>query len=166
MRVARLAGVAVAVLAVSACVSSPGFIPLPSASENLKALGGEWRGEYTNPATGRRGNLYFALTPGEDAAAGEIVVYPHMGPGVVKWENRVTIASARYLAEVQTVRFVSYESGILTARVGPYVDANCGNVHVTTFFAEMRNGQLAGNFITRSDAHEPHTGQWTASRVR
>lgn len=166
MRAATLMAGAAVALTLSACASSPAFVPLPSPSENLAALGGEWRGEYKNPANGRSGTLYFSLASQEDAASGEIVVYPQGAPGIVNWENRLTLASARYLAEAMQVRFVSYQSGIVTARVGPYVDPNCGNVHVTTLFGELRNDRLSGNFISRSEAHEPITGQWSAHRVR
>jgi hypothetical protein len=165
MQAARLLGGAFVVLAFGACASSPAFVPLLTPEENMVALAGEWRGEYTNAVTGRKSTLFFSLTPGEREAAGEIVVYPQGAPGVVNWERQVTLASARYLAEPLAVQFVSFESGILTARVGPYVDGNCGNVHVTTFFGELRNGRLVGSFVTRSEAHESQSGQWSASRV-
>jgi hypothetical protein len=167
MRFPLAAGaVAGAALLLSACASTAAFVPLPTPGENAAALQGEWRGQYINPMTGRSNTVYFALAAEERSARGEFVSLPGRGARVVNWEDRVTMASAKLLAEAYPVRFESFESGILHASVGPYVDADCGEVHVTTFFGELRNGQIVGTFVTRSPAHDPHIGEWFATRVR
>jgi hypothetical protein len=86
---------------------------------------------------------------------------------VVNWQDQVTIASARHLAEVLTIRFVQMESGLVTGRLEPYVDPDCGNVHTTTFYGEVKDGRtISGSFVSVSSAHRLHTGGWTATRVR
>lgn len=165
MQVARLVVLAAGATLVWGCASTTQRLPVQSASGNLAALAGEWRGEYTSPENGRTGTIYFLLQTGENSAAGDVVMLAGRGARVVDWEDRVTMASARFLAEVLTVSFVSFDNGMVSGRMGPYRDSDCGHMHVTTFFGEVQDNRISGRFISRSDAHEPHVGEWIANRV-
>jgi hypothetical protein len=166
MGIARLIGLATLVSVLSSCASASRQVPVTGDSEKVAVLVGEWRGEYTSPMTGRKGSMYFALHEGSEAAEGDVVMIPNKG-NVVNWEDRVTFASARHLAEVLPIRFVRLESGLVSGRLEPYVDPDCGNVHMTTFFGEVRDGRvIRGSFVSLSTAHRLYTGKWSAVRVR
>lgn len=166
MVIARFIGLAAAVSILSSCASSSRQVPVLGSGDNIASLVGEWRGEYTSPMTGRKGTIYFALQEGGEVAEGDVVMIPNKGT-VVNWEDQVTITSARHLAEVLTIRFVRLENGLVSGRLEPYVDPDCGNVHTTTFFGEVRDRRLIrGSFVSLSEAHRLHTGDWSAVRVR
>jgi hypothetical protein len=166
MGIARFIGLAAAVSILSACASGSRQVPVLGNSEDVAVLVGEWRGEYTSPMTGRKGTIYLALREGGEAAEGDVVMIPNRGD-VVNWEDQVTIASARHLAEVLTIRFVRTESGLVSGLLQAYVDPDCGNVHLTTFFGEVRKGRtISGSFVSHSASHALHTGDWSAVRVR
>jgi len=166
MGIARMIALGAVVTILSSCASASRQIPVLGDPDKVAVLVGEWRGEYTSPMTGRKGTIYFALQEGSDAAEGDVVMLPDRST-VVNWEDRVTIASARHLAEVLNIRFVGTESGLVTGRLEPYVDPDCGNVHTTTFYGEIKDGRVInGSFVSVSAAHRLHTGGWTATRVR
>lgn len=166
MGIARLIALGAVVTILSSCASASRQVPVLGDRDKVAVLVGEWRGEYTSPMTGRKGTIYFALQEGGDAAEGDVVMLPDRST-VVNWEDQVTIASARHLAEVLSIRFVGMESGLVTGRLEPYVDPDCGSVHMTTFYGEIKNGRVInGSFVSVSAAHRLHTGGWTATRVR
>ncbi|HUF65895.1 MAG TPA: hypothetical protein VMM17_07955 [Gemmatimonadaceae bacterium] len=166
MGIARLIALGAVVLILSSCASASREVPVLGDPGKVAVLVGEWRGEYTSPMTGRTGTIYFALQEGTGAAEGDVVMIRDRSTAV-NWEDRVTIASARHLAEVLSIRFVRMETGLVTGRLEPYVDPDCGNVHTTTFYGEVRDGRvMTGSFVSVSDAHRLHTGGWTATRVR
>jgi hypothetical protein len=166
MGIARFVGLAAAVAVLSSCASASRQVPVLGNSNSVAALVGEWRGEYSSPMNGRTGSIYFALREGSQAAEGEVVMIPNKGT-VVNWEDRVTMASARHLAEVLTIRFVRTESGLVSGVLEPYVDPDCGNVHLTTFFGEVtKAGGISGSFVSHSATHKLHTGDWNVVRVR
>jgi len=166
MGIARLIALGAVASILSSCASASRQVPVFGEPDKVAVLAGEWRGEYTSPMTGRKGTIYFALQEGSDAAEGDVVMIRDRST-VVNWEDQVTIASARHLAEVLNIRFVRMETGLVTGRLEPYVDPDCGSVHTTTFYGEVKDGRvISGSFVSVSAAHRLHTGGWTATRVR
>jgi len=76
----RLTTIVLAVAGVAAsavgCASRPPEIELTSSDFDLNPLVGEWRGDYSNPETGRSGTIAFTLRAGESSASGKVVMIP------------------------------------------------------------------------------------------
>ena len=59
-----------------ACASKPAGIGVSSSDFDLAPLVGVWRGNYTNPQSGRTGTIAFTLRAGESFASGNVVMIP------------------------------------------------------------------------------------------
>ncbi len=155
---------AVAGVAASAtgCASRPPDIELTSSDFDLNPLVGEWRGDYSNPETGRSGTIAFTLRAGESSASGNVVMIPSGGDS--------SLSSAAALARsVIKINFVRKEGRKVTGRLDPYRDPDCACQVTTTFegaFTDARN--IEGRFTTvpSQTGHNVTGGKWKVTRVK
>lgn len=75
VRLSMKAPVLLAVLLASGCIHMPP-IRLEATPADLEMLAGQWNGEYTSPALGRRGSIEFKLAAGQDQATGDVLMVP------------------------------------------------------------------------------------------
>ncbi len=134
-------------------------------------LAGVWEGTYESRDTGRRGDLYLALSADGDSAVGEVVMDPRGGEITVRRDGASWQWEGVPRAQVLPIRFVRVGSGALGASVEvigelePYHDPNCGCALRTTFRGEIEGDVATGTFA--SEAENPFhdaEGTWSARR--
>jgi hypothetical protein len=138
---------------------------------DLAPLVGQWTGDYSSEATGRNGDISFALRAGEVSAFGRIemvarepqnLVVPTDRPMV---NGRVAVPARRLL----TIHFVRKEGNTVAGLLDPYTDPDCA-CRVTTMFQGVFTDSrtIKGTYKTISSdlAYIPTGGQWKATRVK
>ena len=70
-----------ALLLLAGCAGNPSPVPVVGTASDVRALSGEWAGEYRSPETGRTGSITFKLAAGRDTAFGDVLTprEPHEG---------------------------------------------------------------------------------------
>jgi hypothetical protein len=148
-------------------------VPVLGPTSDLKALVGEWSGDYTNPETGRSGSIAFTLKAGKDTAVGSVVMIPRDNKQQVTMgapadrpvvQTPVTAGSS----EVLTIRFVRMEGNHLVGTLDTYRDPDCGCQLTTTFHGQFTDaGTITGTFTSTGSTmgHLPSSGRWTVTRI-
>lgn len=150
-----------------ACATTPSAFPVTGSPGDLRALAGEWHGEYGGSATGRTGSVFFEIKPGTDTAHGDVVMLPQGANIPPSRAEGLTMQSVRALAQVLTIRFVRIEGGRVSGSLDPYRDPDCNCTVVTTFVGRLSNpSTIEGTFTTRGTGIPTRTGWWRASRAR
>ncbi|HET6761774.1 MAG TPA: hypothetical protein VFH13_06715 [Gemmatimonadaceae bacterium] len=155
--------VAVACVAASAtgCGRRPPEIELTANDFDLNPLVGEWRGNYSNPAAGRRGTIAFTLRAGESSASGNVIMIPGKPDSVT--------SAAAMARSVLKINFIRKEGRKVTGTLDPYRDPACGCRVITTFevtFTDSRT--IEGTFATvpSETGFTATGGRWKVERVR
>ncbi len=141
--------------------------PVPVAGE-IASLQGEWQGEYTGRQSGRTGSIFFRLLAGSDTAYGDVVMYP-LGTSVSRppWDATGPVDPNRPRAELLRITFVWAEQGIVSGRLDPYRDPDCGCLLTTTFRGTLTGDTLSGRFASWHEEMAHRTeGTWRAVRFR
>ena len=158
-------------LALGACASRQADVPLV-ASDGVAALVGEWEGEYTSAATGRRGSIVFHITAARDrtyGAHGDVVMAPP--PGVVM--NQPTTPGARAdsmpgggaRSRVLAIHAVRIAGDSVTGALEPYRGPDCDCTLVTTFRGLVHGDVIDGTFTTTGGTGPaPQDGKWRVTR--
>jgi len=135
-------------------------------ASNLHLLDGHWDGHYTSEDTGRSGGIFFDLTAEADSAVGEVVMF---APGRFRATDPSTAEgrprpNATH-SQVLTISFVRAEGGMVSGRLSPYTDPDCGCTLSTTFVGELHGDRIEGTFVSFSHEHN-HTnrGTWEVAR--
>jgi hypothetical protein len=155
-------------LSAMACAMNPPPVPLEGQSDDLRALAGEWSGEYQSFETGRTGNIYFKLTAGRDTAFGDVLMVPREQTGArtntpptarPPWTNRP-------MAQALSIRFVRVGGNLITGMIDPYPSPDCECQLLTTFRGEIRGNRIEGSFISHHSGQEmgAQKGTWWATR--
>jgi hypothetical protein len=137
-------------------------------SASLALLDGQWEGFYTSRDTGRSGGIFFDLTAEADSAAGEVVMFApgrYQVPNPSMSEGRPQHDATH--SQVLTVSFVRAEGNMVSGRLRPYTDPDCGCTLTTTFLGELDGDRIEGTFISISHEHN-HTnrGTWEVTRTQ
>ena len=150
-----------AALAVGCQAAQP---PVPVVGD-VAALAGEWRGEYWSTESGRRGTILFSLQAGQDTAHGEVVMYPSRvaTPLPTPAEPEPVIVHAN--PEPLAITFVRAGGGMVSGRLEPYRDPECGCRLTTTFTGRWETDTLAGTYVSVHESGRRVTGEWRVSRV-
>jgi hypothetical protein len=160
-----MAGAALAV-AVAACASTQEpRVPVSISPADLSRLGGEWTGEYHNPATGRSGSIVFHLTATPDSAHGDVIMVPRATGAPL--QRAVYTGQPPVSAQPTeiTIRFARFEGDRVTGRMDPYTDPDCGCPVVTTFEGTVNGNRIEGTFTTHgAPSGDPATGTWSVER--
>ena len=161
----RLITIVLAVTGVAAsavgCASNPPEIELTSSDFDLNPLVGEWRGDYSNPETGRSGTIAFTLRAGESSASGKVVMIPGRAD---------TLATAAAAARsVLTIHFIRKEGKKVSGTLDPYRDPECGCQVITNFEGSFTDARtIEGTFTTvpSQAGHNVTGGKWKVTRVK
>lgn len=141
-------------------------IPIDATAAAISQLNGKWVGEYSSPATGRRGSIVFDLSGDQNSARGDVIMYSAI---VNVPADRTVIASANasHAADVLSISFVRAADDVVTGRLAPYRDPNTGATMSTTFTGRMAGDTIEGSYESlSSDANTPVRGRWRVKRTR
>ena len=151
----------IAALAAStvACATKPPGIALTSSDFDLQPLVGVWRGDYSNPQTGRRGTIAFSLRAGESFASGNVVMIPKPDSLLTAEERELASDVPSTGRSVIPIHFIRKEGGSLNGTLDPYRAPDCDCIVTTTFQGTFTTvPSKAGTSIT--------SGTWRVTRVK
>ena len=145
------------------CALNPAPVPVEGPKEDVRALVGEWVGEYRSIETGRSGSIMFTLAAGSDTAFGDVVMVPKE-PGMI--QHDAMPGAARQAQQVLTIRFVRVVDGTVVGTIDPYPSPDCGCQLLTTFRGQLVGNRIEGTFTIHHSGHEmvAQKGSWWASR--
>ena len=155
------------------CAANPSPVPVSAEPNAIAALAGEWTGEYSSAATGRRGSIVFTLAAGSDTAYGDVAMVPSgsdqplraagTSSGAAGGQNNVVTRPA---AQGLTIRFVRIAGDSVSGVLDPYTAPDCGCVLTTTFRGRVQGGRIEGTFESSGDprAAGSQGGHWAVTR--
>jgi hypothetical protein len=151
----------------TACALRPAPVVVSGPAADVKALVGQWTGEYRSAETGRSGSILFTLEAGTDTAHGDIVMVARE-PGMT-YDDAVRMATVRQAAhQVLTIRFVRVSAGVVTGTIDPYPDPdpNSGCELLTVFHGTLSGNRISGTFRTNHVGHDSplQEGTWSVTR--
>jgi hypothetical protein len=145
--------------------------PVPLIGDSsVKALVGNWAGDYSSSETGRAGSITFSLASERDTAYGDVTMIPrtHVTPIQTSQQQAPVVAGQNQFAtEPLAIRFVRLEGGTVSGRLAPYTDPQCECRVVTTFQGRLTsNDTIEGTYDTRGASfdHQPSAGKWKVTR--
>lgn len=168
MKAAVRAWVAVIATCVAGCSGAPEPVPVVGSPADLRALAGEWGGEYQGEATGRSGTIVFQLAAGADTAYGDVVMISRE-----RNEARLPVQDPSAglpisrAPDVLTIAFVRAAGGGVTGRLKPYRDPDCDCTVDTRFEGHLEGDRIEGTFTSRHvESGEVRTGTWKVKRKK
>lgn len=155
-----------AAVQLTACGGTNPPVTVVGPEADVRALSGNWFGEYASPLTGRSGTIVFALEAGADSAWGRVVMTPSGAAGPVRpWQNpRGAVAMPR--PTELSIRFVHIAGGRVSGSLTPYADPATGEPRYTVFEGRMVADTIAGTYTSRPSVGDPPTGRWRVVRDR
>jgi hypothetical protein len=166
--VATLTGLIVS----AGCASVSPPIRLVGSDAEIRALAGEWSGEYVSDGVhSRRGSISFTLIAGEGDAHGDVLMIPE---GFTNAYERYrgqpgppSALSPHQASETLTVQFVRVGDGQVSGVIDPYWDPDRECEASTTFEGRVRELEIEGTFrSTYSKPLAETTGHWKVTRRR
>lgn len=152
-------------LTAAACAMNPQVVPLEGAPDDLRALEGEWVGEYRSFETGRSGSILFNLSAGRDTATGDVIMVPRESGGVHHDRDPgVHMPGPQPLS----ITFVQVTGNVITGTIDPYPSPDCECQLLTTFRGEIRGDRIEGSFVTHHSGFDQgaQKGTWWALRKK
>jgi len=161
----------IAALAAStvACATKPPGIALTSSDFDLQPLVGVWRGDYSNPQTGRRGTIAFSLRAGESFASGNVVMIPKPDSLLTAEERELASDVPSTGRSVIPIHFIRKEGGSLNGTLDPYRAPDCDCIVTTTFqgtFTDERTIQGTFTTVPSKAGTSITSGTWRVTRVK
>jgi hypothetical protein len=152
-------------LTVAACAMHPQVVPLEGAPDDLRALEGEWVGEYRSFETGRSGSILFTLVAGRDTATGDVLMVPRESGGV---HRDAPPALPHNGPQPLSIRFVRVDGNLITGTIDPYPSPDCECQLLTTFRGEILGDRIEGSFITHHSGFDQgaQKGTWWVRRKK
>jgi hypothetical protein len=161
-----LAGVMLVGALSCAYVSPP--VAVVGSQPALRELAGEWWGDYRSEGPiERRGSIHFTLIVGEDHAHGDVLMTPAgSNRPYGRFAGEPGTRQMPATPEALSIRIVRVEDGAVRGDLEPYWDPDRETTATTTFRGTLREGTIAGTFITTfaSGALEAR-GRWRVNRV-
>jgi hypothetical protein len=158
-----------AALLTAACVSlSP--VRMDATPGDYEMLAGEWRGEYSSAALGRRGAIEFKLVAGENKASGDVIMVPQTsGRSYEQRYNRdgtqTYYGDGRSDSHILTIFFVRAFSGAIEGMLDRYWDPDRNCNAMTVFRGTLTGRTIAGTFRTTWECGAGEaTGEWKVTR--
>jgi hypothetical protein len=157
-------------IAISAsCAYNPPAVAVEGLAADLEQLAGEWKGEYTDGPSGRRGNVWFKLVAGEDHSHGDLLMIPEGSGRPYQPYSREEHGPADRVFEraprVLTIRFVRTGAGAVSGTLDPYWDPDRHCQASTVFRGSLRVGIIEGMFSSICEGGAGQTtGRWKVTR--
>lgn len=148
------------------CALNPAPVPVSGAAEDLKALVGDWTGEYRSVETGRSGSILFMLEAWHDTAHGDVVMVTREGG--MTFDDALSEATRRRAAnQVLTIRFVRVNGSTVTGTIDPYPAPDCTCDLVTVFHGRLNGNRIEGTFRSHHTGHDMpvQEGTWWVTRT-
>jgi hypothetical protein len=154
-------------LTAAACALNPAPVPISGEPADLRALEGEWVGEYRSFETGRSGSIVFTLKAGADTAVGDVVMVPKETAGLAQRPAGV-VPQPPPAPQVLTITFVRVSGNVITGTIDPYPSPDCECALLTTFRGEITGDRVEGSFITHHSGFDSgaQKGTWWATKTR
>ena len=152
--------------AAAACSPLP-KVSLDAGPADMEMLAGQWSGEYSSPALGRRGTIEFKLVAAEGQAYGNVVMIPQNAnhpyePTTLAHRDAADMAAS---SQMLTIRFVRASSGEITGALDPYWDPDRNCNAQSTFHGYVAKGVIEGTFTTHFDCGSGEaSGRWQVTR--
>jgi len=161
----------IAALAAStiACATKPPGIALTSSDFDLQPLVGVWRGDYSNPQTGRKGTIAFSLRAGESFASGNVVMIPKPDSLLTPEERELASDVPSTGRSVIPIHFIRKQGGNLNGTLDPYRAPDCDCMVTTTFqgsFTDARSIQGTFTTVPSKAGSAITSGTWRVTRVK
>jgi hypothetical protein len=152
-------------LTAAACALNPPPVPVSGQPNDLRALEGEWVGEYRSFETGRSGSIMFTLTAGRDTAAGDVIMVPRETAGVAQ-RPTAAVPVPPPAPQVLSITFVRVSGNEVTGTIDPYPSPDCECQLMTTFRGVITGDRVEGSFITHHSGFDmgAQKGTWWAKR--
>lgn len=149
-------------VAASGACAAPGT-PVPVLGE-VAALEGEWLGEYWSVESGRRGSIVFRLTAGSDTARGDVLLTASRPP-MQRPPDSPDVWPPERMSRPLAITFVRMDQRVVSGRLEPYRDPDCGCLLTTTFLGRLTGDTLAGTFSSyHQEMAKRVTGEWRVVR--
>jgi hypothetical protein len=153
----------------TACHSTP-CQPIPVTGEpaDVRAMAGEWDGEYEADDHSRAGSIDFHLRAGSDTAVGDVLMVPR------GWE-RPNTGEDKPGAQMREstpptllyIRFVRVSGGQVSGELERYRDPDCGCLLRTVFLGWLTGDTLSGQYLSyHQEGGPPDGGHWRAVRKK
>lgn len=156
-------GISLGILVVlmAACASS--LPPIEIMGTQAETLKGEWWGEYSSLDTGRSGTIVFIFNADSDTAYGDVMMY---STHVKTMENERNRNHHDKAPDPLTIRFVQVREGMVTGRLAPYRDPDCGCMLETVFKGRLIGDIIEGTFDSYGHGHGlVQSGKWFIKRL-
>lgn len=151
----------------TSCATAPPPVPVSGSSADLSQLAGEWNGEYHGVAGGRQGIILFKLAAGADTAFGEVVMFPRERSYDASRSRERGAGPTPPTPQEINIGFVRTTGGMVSGRLEPYQDPDCGCMVTTVFEGRMRGDSIEGRYLSyRTGNPDPIKGEWKARRKR
>ena len=166
--VARISALLAAALT-TACASMPP-VRMEATSADYEMLAGEWRGEYTSVALGRRGSIEFKLVAGDNKAFGDVVMVPQGSgrPYEARYDGQSRqpySGGGRPDSQMLTIFFVRASGGTITGMLDRYWDPDRNCTASTVFRGTLLERTIEGTFSTTWECGAGEaTGEWKVTR--
>jgi hypothetical protein len=161
----------VSVLLVVLLTSGCAFMPpvrLEGTPADLEMLSGQWNGEYTSPALGRRGSIEFKLVAGQNQASGSVLMIPQASGRPYErgsLEHPPESSGGQPSSQLLTIRFVRASAGTISGMLDPYWDPDRNCEARTVFNGNLIERTIEGTFTTTFDCGAGEaSGRWHVTR--
>lgn len=144
-----------------ACGANPDPVPVVGDAADLRALTGEWAGEYGSNETTRSGSIVFRLQAGADTAAGDVVMIPSGSRAPLHPMHGTEVSEQNVPAtQLLTIRFVRVRDGRVAGELQPYHETSCDCALHTTFIGRIAGDSVIGTYSTSGAQGERRTSGW------
>jgi len=157
-------------LLTAACASMPP-VRMDATPGDYEMLAGEWRGEYSSAALGRRGAIEFKLVAGENKASGDVIMIPQTSgrPYEQRYNGDGTqtyYGDGRGDSHMLTIFFVRAFSGAIEGMLDRYWDPDRKCNAMTVFRGTLTGKTISGTFTTTWECGAGEaTGEWKVTRT-
>lgn len=160
-------GLALAIaLAAAGCAARLPSVRLEGAPENLKALAGNWTGEYISDTAGEAGgSIMFRLKAGEASAEGDVLMTRRGSRTPYEPYDPERGIGRSLGAQSLAIQFVRAGDGYVSGELDPYWDFDRACEARTVFRGSVRGRIIEGTYETTfRGPYQRRTGKWRVVR--
>ncbi|MEO8622416.1 MAG: hypothetical protein ABI625_15195 [bacterium] len=146
------------------CAGQPSPIVLQGEPASIRALAGQWEGEYWSNGSDRRGVITFSLAAGTDSAYGDVLMFAPLGQPIRSADRADEHRTHVRVPQALRIEFVRVGFGSVAGMLEPYVGPDCDCTVTTRFTGALVADTIRGTFITRGDHGGSNDGNWRMTR--